>query len=124
MTDVIKTKEVIKNTLSDIEILERELERAKVALLPAVTDYLKAVRGIRMGFAEEIRQIMRDSQHLSTLTKSLPVLKEVAVSIHMIREVLTPDMVGKLERLFGPPVLDEDMRRALEEEDKVRRENE
>ena len=92
-------KEEVELALNDAKRLMDELEVTEKLLLPALGKYLDDVRSIRMAFAAEVRHIIQSSREVSEITKMTPHLKEVTGVIMLLKELLTPEMIAKLERL-------------------------
>lgn len=93
--------ETVEAAKDSIEVLERELERASNLLLPLLREYLKDVRSIRMGFAEEVIHIINSSRNLNEIVKQTPNLIEYVAVIKQLQETLTPefiDMISKLKK--------------------------
>jgi hypothetical protein len=83
------------------EAVIKDAEDISNTLIPVLNSYLKDLRGIRMGVASEIREIIRSSQELHIIVKNLDDLKSFAGIIMMLRDMLTPELMEMLRRLTG-----------------------
>lgn len=99
MTDKPTRVETINEARNSVEMLEEELKRASDLLIPLLREYLRDVRTIRMGFAEEVVHIINSSRNLNELVKSTPQLLAYGEAVKKLQEVLTPEFIETIAKL-------------------------
>lgn len=93
--------ELDKGNLELLQMLHNQIELASNTMVPLVRNYVNEVRSIRMAMANEVKDIIRSSQELQSITKHTPEIKELAITIEILKKQLTPEMVDLLKKIVS-----------------------
>ena len=90
----------VQLAISQIRLLQNELEVATSTLIPIVREYLKELTSIRMAFAREVQDILRSAREISGLTKTTEELRAFAINLAMLKEVMDSGILDKIKGII------------------------
>ena len=102
LQEAYQVKDELKEAIKEIGLLQQELETGANILIPVVRDYLTNLRSLRMSFATEVRDILRDLRQLNEISKTTPQIKELVINIEALKKVLNSDTIDKLKKIIEP----------------------